>query len=60
MIKNTPLESEPGKDRSGTLPKPETRPEPADREQRESIFDTSYAPERAELRKAWSRLQRRK
>ena len=60
MMKNTPLESEPGNDRSGPSPKPETRPEPAQREPRASIFDTSYAPERAELRKAWSRLQRRK
>lgn len=34
---------------------PETPTPPA----RKSIFDTSYAPERAERRKAWSRFDRK-
>ncbi len=33
---------------------------PPPKEPRKSIFDTSYAPEGAELRKAWSRFDRKK
>ncbi|RBP94882.1 hypothetical protein DFO80_103128 [Rhodobacter sp. 140A] len=36
------------------------RPEASNREPRKSIFDPSYAPEGAELRKAWSRFDRKK
>ena len=35
------------------IPEPPTRPE------RKSIFDTTYAPEGAERRKAWSRFDRK-
>lgn len=35
-------------------------PEAPAREPRKSIFDPSYAPEGAELRKAWSRFDRKK
>ena len=45
---------------SGELPMPESKAQPPAREPRGSIFDTSYAPEGKELRKAWSRLNRRK
>lgn len=41
---------------TGTSQKPETPPPPV----RKSIFDPSYAPEGAELRKAWSRFDRKK
>ena len=47
-------------DDSGEPPKPETKAQPPVREPRQSIFDTSYAPEGKELRKAWSRVHRRK
>lgn len=40
---------------SVTSQKPETPQPPA----RASIFDTSYAPEGAERRKAWSRFDRK-
>lgn len=41
---------------TGTAQKPETPHPPV----RKSIFDSSYAPEGAELRKAWSRFDRKK
>lgn len=41
---------------TGTLQKPET-PHPL---VRGSIFDPSYAPEGTELRRAWSRFDRKK
>lgn len=41
---------------TGTAQKAET-PHPPERK---SIFDTSYAPEGFELRKAWSRFDRKK
>ena len=49
-----PMEAE--RPETVTSQKPDT-PHPPERK---SIFDTSYAPERAERRKAWSRFDSRK
>ncbi|MBY6091770.1 hypothetical protein ACX9MO_15285 [Pseudooceanicola sp. 502str34] len=49
-----------GKTAGQTKPAASRPTKVAAKEPRNSIFDTSYAPEGAEFRKAWSRLDRQK
>jgi len=48
------------KDADETSPGPEKKVERLDETVRGSIFDTSFGPEGSELRKAWSRVKRRR
>jgi hypothetical protein len=66
MIRPTPEKAAPAKATKADPATPAkaamakgTPPEPQDLRPKTSIFDTSYAPEGAELRKAWSRFDRK-